>query len=107
MQRAAELHVPVLMHAGKGRDTETKIQQPRLSDASVRYPNLYLELSRARDGMCKLPAEIAAERMVFGTGAPFKCVTPALLKLDLAPELDEPARRRIGWGNGRRLLGLM
>jgi len=34
MQRAAELHVPVLMHAGKGRDTETKIQQPRLSDAS-------------------------------------------------------------------------
>ena len=74
---------------------------------SVRYPNLYLELSRARDGMCKLPAEIAAERMVFGTGAPFKCVTPALLKLDLAPELDEPARRRIGWGNGRKLLGLM
>jgi hypothetical protein len=34
MQRAAELQVPVLMHAGKGRDTETQTQQPRLSDAS-------------------------------------------------------------------------
>jgi hypothetical protein len=76
-------------------------------DGSVRYPNLYLELSRARDGMCELPAEIAAERMVFGTGAPFKCVTPALLKLELAPDLDEAARRRIGWENGRKLLGLM
>jgi hypothetical protein len=34
MERAAELRVPVLMHAGKGRDTETQTQQPRLSDAS-------------------------------------------------------------------------
>jgi hypothetical protein len=34
MERAAELGVPVLMHAGKGRDRETQIQQPRLSDAS-------------------------------------------------------------------------
>jgi len=34
MERAAELGVPVLMHAGKGRDAETQTQQPRLSDAS-------------------------------------------------------------------------
>lgn len=75
-------------------------------EGSVRYPNLYCELSRAQHGLCGLPAEIASERMVFGTGAPFKSITPALLKLDLAPGLDEAARRRIGAENARRLLSL-
>ena len=33
MERAAELQVPVLMHAGKGMDAATRAQQPRLSHA--------------------------------------------------------------------------
>jgi hypothetical protein len=74
-------------------------------DGSVRYPNLYLELSRARNGLCNLPAEIVAERMVFGSGAPLKCITPALLKLELA-DVDSSGRHQIGWGNARKLLGL-
>jgi len=71
----------------------------------LRCPNLYLELSRAHNGLCGLPAEIAVECMVFGSGAPLKCITPALLKLELA-EVDEAGRQRIGWENGRKLLGL-
>lgn len=34
MGRAADLQVPVLMHAGRGMDTETRTQQPRLSDSA-------------------------------------------------------------------------
>lgn len=33
MERAAELGVPVLMHAGKVMDTDTRVRQPRLSHA--------------------------------------------------------------------------
>jgi hypothetical protein len=74
-------------------------------DGSVRHRNLYLELSRARNGMCDLPAEIAAERMLFGTGAPLKSISPALLKLELA-EVDDPGRQQIAWQNAHRLLGI-
>jgi len=34
MERAAELQVPVLMHAGKAMDTTTRARQPRLSNAA-------------------------------------------------------------------------
>lgn len=70
---------------------------------SVRFPNLYLESSRA--GIGGLPRKIAAARIVFGTGAPFKCVTPSLLKLENA-DLDERSRKRIAEGNAKSLLGL-
>jgi predicted TIM-barrel fold metal-dependent hydrolase len=74
-------------------------------EGSFRCPNLHLELSRARDGLCNLPAAIAAEHMLFGTGAPLKSISPALLKLELA-DVDDLGRQHIGWHNARRLLGL-
>jgi hypothetical protein len=74
-------------------------------DGSFRWPNLYLELSRARNGMCGLPAPIAAERMLFGSGAPLKSITPALLKLELA-EVGKAGKQQIGQDNARKLLGL-
>jgi len=74
-------------------------------DGSFRCPNLYLELSRARDGLCNLPAAIAAERMLFGSGAPLKSISPALLKLELA-DADDLGKQQIAWGNAHKLLGL-
>lgn len=74
-------------------------------DGSFCCPNLYLELSRARDGLCNLPAAIAAERMLFGSGAPLKSISPALLKLELA-DADELGKQQIAWGNAHKLLGL-
>jgi hypothetical protein len=126
MDRAAELQVPVLMHAGKCTDSVTRASQPRLSNASHfakaaqmfpetifiqghigggggRYPNLFLESSRI--GIGGLPAAVAAKRVLFGTGAPFKCVTPSLLKLENA-DLDAASRTRVAGQTARRLLGL-
>ncbi|MFB3882979.1 MAG: amidohydrolase family protein [Armatimonadota bacterium] len=74
-------------------------------DGSLRYPNLYLDLSRMYESLYGLPPDLAAERLLFGTGAPLKHITPALLKLQLA-EVDEAARRRIASENARALLGL-
>ncbi|HIE11617.1 MAG TPA: hypothetical protein EYP62_08385 [Kiritimatiellae bacterium] len=72
-------------------------------DGAFRYPGLYLESSRADIG--SFPEPVAAERMVLGTGAPFKHLRPALLKLEIA-DLKPSSRERIGWTNGRRLLGM-
>ena len=72
-------------------------------DGAFRYPGLYLESSRADIG--SFPEPVAAERMVLGTGAPLKHLRPALLKLEIA-DLKPSSRERIGWTNGRRLLGM-
>jgi len=92
-------------------------------EGSFRCPNLYLELSRARNGLCNLPVPrplgpgwrprqgrglataIAAEHMLFGTGAPLKSISPALLKLELA-DIDDLGKQQIAWQNARKLLGL-
>lgn len=69
---------------------------------SPRYPGLYLESSRV--DLDALPEPFAAERVLFGTGAPFKHVTPALLKVETA-ELGPESKARICAGNARALLG--
>ena len=73
-------------------------------DGALRYPGLYLESSRI--DISSFPEAVAAERIVFGTGAPFKYLRPAMMKLEIA-DLEVPSRERIGWENGRRLLGLV
>jgi predicted TIM-barrel fold metal-dependent hydrolase len=85
--------------------TEARYAASALVDAEgqPRYPGLFLESSRI--SLDALPEGFAAERIVFGTGAPFKHVTPALLKVETA-ELDAEAKARIYAGNARTLLGL-
>jgi predicted TIM-barrel fold metal-dependent hydrolase len=72
-------------------------------DRSPRYPGLYLESSRV--DMDAFPEPFAAERVLFGTGAPFKHVTPALLKVETT-DLQPESKARIYAGNARTLLGL-
>ena len=85
--------------------TESRAPTAELLDdeGSWRYPGLYLESSRL--DLHDLPEPVAAERAVFGTGAPFKHVTPALLKLNTS-DLTPAARQRIAGANGPELLGL-
>jgi uncharacterized protein len=66
-----------------------------------RYPGLYVESSRTSIGA--FPEAVAARRVIFGTGAPFKHVEPALLKLETA-QVEEPSRRRIAATNALDLL---
>ena len=57
------------------------------------------------DAIDAFPEPFAGERILFGTGAPFKHVTPALLKLETA-DLPPGSRARIRGATARRLLGL-
>ena len=66
-----------------------------------RHPGLFLESSRADIGA--FPEAVAARRVIFGTGAPFKHVEPALLKLETAP-VEDASRRRIAAANALDLL---
>lgn len=72
-------------------------------DGTWRLPGLVLESSRL--DLAALPAAVAAERVVFGSGAPFKHVKPALLKLDTAG-LSGEAIVGIAGRKARALLGL-
>jgi len=84
--------------------TESRYPAAALVDeeGSPRYPGLYLESSRL--GLEAYPESFAAERVLLGTGAPFKHVTPALLKVEIA-DLQPASRARICAGNARSLLG--
>ena len=84
--------------------TEAQYSSGLLDDGGAwRHHGLYLESSRLDLGA--LPQSVAAERVVFGTGAPFKHVNPALLKLDTA-DLTPETLQRIAGANGRSLLRL-
>ena len=74
-----------------------------LQDEAFRYPNLYVDSTRV--GIAGLPETVAAKHVLFGTGAPFKSITPALLRLDMA-DISASARRAIEGDTARALLGL-
>lgn len=78
-------------------------------ELSSKYPGLYFEMSRLPSVMgqfiAKLVKSIGADRILFGTGAPFKSISSALLKLEHA-DIDETAREMISESNARKLLGL-
>ncbi len=48
---------------------------------------------------------LGAERVVFGTGIPFKYADPALVKLEVL-EATEEEKEAVRSGNAARLLGL-
>jgi len=72
-------------------------------EGSARYPGLYLESSRV--AIDAFSEAFAAERIAFGSGAPFKHIRPAQLKVEVV-DLGAESRERICGQNGRALLGL-
>jgi len=85
--------------------TESRYPTAALVDKEglPRYPGLYLESSRL--DLDAYPEPFAAERVLFGTGAPFKHVTPAQLKVETS-DLQPASKARIYAENARALLGL-
>lgn len=71
--------------------------------------NLYFESSRYRaacDGiltLAKLVETVGADHVLFGSGAPFREVTPALIKLENAT-LTPAVKKQLACGNFKRLL---
>jgi hypothetical protein len=69
--------------------------------------NYWLEISRLRATMAndigQLVSDVGADRVVFGTGMPFKYPDPALVKMDV---LDAPreVKEKIYSGNALKLL---
>jgi predicted TIM-barrel fold metal-dependent hydrolase len=86
------------------------IAAPRMLDKSGNpLPNLYIESSRyrsARDGiltLAELVKTIGADHILFGSGAPFREVTPALIKLENAA-ITTAEKNLIAHGNFKRVL---
>ncbi|HOG50839.1 MAG TPA: amidohydrolase family protein [Lentisphaeria bacterium] len=72
-------------------------------------PNLCLEMSRYSSCYGQVLAgmvqKLGAERILFGSGAPFKEIEPSLLKLHHC-QIPDAQKELIAGGNARRLLGL-
>lgn len=89
--------------------TEALVNPEELVDkrGKARYPNLYLETSRFRSAMGqqiqRMVKLIGYERVLFGSGAPFKEITPALLKLQHAA-LSSKEKNAVAYQNARRIL---
>lgn len=77
----------------------------RLFPLWSRHPNLYLETSyyQVHQGLSDAARRTGAERVVFGTGMPYRAPGPplTLLRYDF---LEEPDGTAVGGGNLRRLL---
>jgi len=69
-----------------------------------KMPNLWVEISALErmNGLREAIGMIGAEKLLFGTHAPFFYIASAALKLSMA-DIDEGARRRIAIENPRRL----
>ena len=90
--------------------TEYRIQGKLTSEnGQPLYPNLYLEASRMRSAYGQELAQtarlIGGGHLLFGSGAPFKEISPAILKVECA-SLPQKDKEKIAQGNGRKLFGL-
>lgn len=74
-----------------------------------RYPNLYFETSRFSSAMGQQIQQmiklIGPERILFGSGAPFKEITSALLKFQYA-KLRPKEKNMVAHQNARHILHL-
>lgn len=81
----------------------------RALDGAPLCGNLYVETSRLTSclgqGLAQVARFMGAAHVVFGSGAPFKEVLPAQLKVRHA-DLTAAERRAVSGGSARRLLGL-
>ncbi|MFH1969489.1 MAG: amidohydrolase family protein, partial [Verrucomicrobiota bacterium] len=89
--------------------TEAAVNPEELVDkrGRVSYPNLYFEMSRFRSvlgqNIKRMVQLIGHERVLFGSGAPFKEITPALLKLQHAA-LSPKEKNAVALQNAVRIL---
>lgn len=79
----------------------------RLFPSWKEYPNLYLETSyyQVNQGLSDIANRFGAERLLFGTGQPYRAPGPPLTQL-LFDFLSEESRARVAGDNLRGLLGL-
>ena len=72
-------------------------------------PNYFVEISRLsallQNEIGQLVENIGAERIVFGTGIPFKYPAPSLVKLEVL-EISEDEKEMIRWRNAASVLAL-
>ena len=78
-------------------------------EGQPKFAGLYFEMSRFRSAYGQQLAALAraagVDHVLFGSGAPFKSVTPAVLKLRDA-DLNAGEKEQIAAGNARLLFGL-
>jgi hypothetical protein len=83
--------------------TEYRVAGP-LTDGKGKplYPNLYIETSRLTSaytqGLGSLVCTLGSDHLLFGSGAPFKGIAPAIQKIAFA-ELPDSAKEQIAWQN--------
>jgi hypothetical protein len=91
--------------------SESYLSWPRESDHWKRMHALpfYVELSRMTSALDKsieiLVGALGPDRVLFGTGFPFKTPSPAFLKLQIL-EADAETKDAIAGGNARRLFAI-
>jgi len=91
--------------------TECSVSSSQVLDKKKKplYPGLYFEISRMSSAygqeIAKLAKLAGTDRLLFGSGAPFKEVTPALLKLE-AIDCTQDVRKQIAYKNAHQLLGI-
>ncbi|MFA6101445.1 MAG: amidohydrolase family protein [Victivallaceae bacterium] len=73
------------------------------------YPNLYIEISRLRSAymqdLAKLAQALGSDHLLFGSGAPFKEISPAILKMQCA-DLSGQEKAQINGLNAHSLFSL-
>jgi|LSQX01.3.fsa_nt_gb predicted TIM-barrel fold metal-dependent hydrolase len=78
-------------------------------DGTIKYPNLYFEISRLSSAYGQEIAQIAEligqDHLLFGTGAPFKEITSALIKLNVM-KCPEHTREQISYQNAQKLFNI-
>ena len=93
--------VPELLEA-LGVENSAFCQDDRLRESRVLF-----EMSRMtsvlQENLPNLIDRLGPERIVFGTGMPFKDPKPALLKMDLL-DVDDPSKKAIFNGNMSEIL---
>ena len=75
-------------------------------DQLARTPGVYFETARVdgTDGIPNLVKSVSADRVLFGTHAPFLIPEAALIRVHESDQLDEPSLRAISSGNADTLL---
>lgn len=92
--------------AAKIIHTECQISAAAFDDKKS-CKNLYIEISRLRScygqQISKIASVIGCDKLFFGSGAPFKEISPSILKLEHA-DLEKKQRDAISFGNALKIL---
>lgn len=104
---------PVYNFCIKYPDTKVVYTEASVSAEGIRdkkkCPNLFIEISRMRSSyrqqISRLASAIGCGQLLFGSGAPFKEISPVLLKLHHA-DLTDNGQKQIAYKNASNLLKL-